>query len=397
MGYKLRFFLFFVAMTLFNLAANFAHPVTPTLIQDLRLPDYMFGLMLAAMQISNFLFSPFWGKMNGIISSRRTLLICCAGYGVAQLLFAVSRTQAAILAVRVLAGFFVGGIFVSFLTYVINRAKPEDQARFLTYSATVQAVFGAFGYLVGGILGEFSIRGTFFLQAAVLTAAGVLFRFACEPDAAAGERPDMKALLRQSDPLRAFLDGRYFMTGAFVLLFSVNILMNLSNTGFDQVFNYYLKDQLGLTSSYNGAIKATVGLVSFVSNMTLCLWIIRRTHVPRSLAFMALFCTVASVGALLIPQIGIYIACSVLVYAGYAVSLPLLQHMVAAQADPAQKNLVMGFYNATKSLGGIIGSLTAGFLYGLHVKLPFLVVAVTYATATAVAVAYLLRGKRRGD
>ena len=397
MGYKLRFFLFFVAMTLFNLAANFAHPVTPTLIQDLRLPDYMFGLMLAAMQISNFLFSPFWGRLNGIISSRRTLLICCAGYGVAQLLFAVSRTQAAILAVRVLAGFFVGGIFVSFLTYVINRAKPEDQARFLTYSATVQAVFGAFGYLVGGILGEFSIRGTFFLQAAVLTAAGVLFRFACEPDAAAGERPDMKALLRQSDPLRAFLDGRYFMTGAFVLLFSVNILMNLSNTGFDQVFNYYLKDQLGLTSSYNGAIKAAVGLVSFVSNMTLCLWIIRRTHVPRSLAFMALFCTVASVGALLIPQLGIYIACSVLVYAGYAVSLPLLQHMVAAQADPAQKNLVMGFYNATKSLGGIIGSLTAGFLYGLHVKLPFLVVAVTYAAATAVAVAYLLRGKRRGD
>ena len=396
MGYKLRFFLFFVAMLLFNLAANFAHPVTPTIIQDLGLPDYMFGLMLAAMQISNFLFSPFWGRLNGIISSRRTLLICCAGYGVAQLLFALSRTQLAILAVRVLAGFFVGGSFVSFLTYVIARAKPEDQARFLTYSATVQAVSGAFGYLVGGILGEFSIRGTFFLQAAVLTAAGVLFRFVCEPDAVT-EKVGFKTLLRQSDPLRAFLDGRHFMTGAFVLLFAVNILMNFGNTGFDQVFNYYLKDQLGLTSSYNGVIKAAVGLVSFVSNMTLCLWIIRRTHVPRSLAFMALFCTVASVGALLIPQIGAYIACSVLVYAGYAVSLPLLQHMVAAQADPAQKNLVMGFYNATKSLGGIIGSLTAGFLYGLHVKLPFLTVAITYAAATAVAMAYLFRGKRRGN
>ena len=396
MGYKLRFFLFFVAMTLFNLAANFAHPVTPTIIQDLGLPDYMFGLMLAAMQISNFLFSPFWGRLNGIISSRRTLLICCAGYGVAQLLFALSRTQLAILAVRVLAGFFVGGIFVSFLTYVIARAKPEDQARFLTYSATVQAVSGAFGYLVGGILGESSIRGTFFLQAAVLTAAGVLFRVVCEPDAVT-EKVGFKTLLRQSDPLRAFLDGRHFMTGAFVLLFAVNILMNFGNTGFDQVFNYYLKDQLGLTSSYNGVIKAAVGLVSFVSNMTLCLWIIRRTHVPRSMAFMALFCTVASVGALLIPQIGAYIACSVLVYAGYAVSLPLLQHMVAAQADPAQKNLVMGFYNATKSLGGIIGSLTAGFLYGLHVKLPFLTVAITYAAATAVAMAYLFRGKRRGN
>ena len=392
MNHKLRFFLFFTAMTLFNLAANFAHPVTPTIIQELDLPDYMFGLMLAAMQLSNFLFSPFWGKLNGIISSRRTLLICCVGYGVAQLLFALSRTQLSILAVRVLAGFFVGGIFVSFLTYVINRAKPEEQARFLTYSATIQAVFGAFGYLVGGVLGEFSIRGTFFLQAAVLSAAGILFRFACEPDAAA-EKVDPKTLLRQSNPLRAFLDGRHFMTGAFVLLFTVNVLMNFANTGFDQVFNYYLKDQLGLTSSYNGVIKAAVGLVSFVSNMTLCLWIIRKTHVPRSMAVMALFCTAASVGALLIPQIGAYIACSVLVYGGYAVSLPLLQHMVAEQADPGRKNLVMGFYNATKSLGGIIGSLMAGFLYGLHVKLPFLVVAVTYAAATAVAAFYLLRRK----
>ena len=393
MSYKLRFFLFFTAMTMFNLAANFAHPVTPTIIQDLHLPDYMFGLMLAAMQITNFLFSPFWGKMNGIISSRRTLLICCTGYGVAQLLFALSRTQAAILAVRVLAGFFVGGIFVSFLTYVINRAKPEDQARFLTYSATIQAVFGAFGYLVGGLLGEYSIRGTFFLQAAVLAAAGVLFRICCQPDAAA-EKADMKTVLRQSNPMKAFLDGRLFMTGAFVLLFAMNILMNFGNTGFDQVFNYYLKDQLGLTSSYNGAIKAAVGLISFVSNMTLCLWIIRRTRVPRSMAFMALFCTAASMGALLIPQIGGYIACSVLVYGGYAVSLPLLQHMVAGQADPERKNLVMGFYNATRSLGGIIGSLMAGFLYGIHVKLPFLVVAAVYAVATAVAVVYFLRSRK---
>ena len=48
MKYKQRFLFFFAAMVLINLAANFAHPVTPTIIQDLKLPDYMFGLMLAA-------------------------------------------------------------------------------------------------------------------------------------------------------------------------------------------------------------------------------------------------------------------------------------------------------------------------------------------------------------
>ena len=394
MKYKLRFTLFFAAMILFNLAANFAHPVTPTIIQQLQLPDYMFGLMLAAMMISQFLLSPFWGKINTYIASRQTLLICCTGYGAAQLLFAFSRSQGAILAARVLAGIFVGGIFVSFLTYVINVSKPEDQAKFLTWSATIQAVFGAFGYLVGGLLGEISILGTFLLQAGTLTFSGILFRIACVPDNAASEKLPVKQIIRGSNPLQAFLDGRRFMTAAFALLFALNILMNFGNTGFDQVFNFYLKDQLNLTSSYNGLIKAAVGLISFAFNMTLCLWMIQRTDTKKSILVMAVFCTAASMGALLIPQISGYITCGVLVYAGYSVSLPVLQHMVAQRADPVQKNLVMGFYNATKSLGSIAGSLMAGFLYGIHVKLPFLAVVAAYALSIAAALGYLLHCRR---
>ena len=394
MKYKLRFTLFFAAMILFNLAANFAHPVTPTIIQQLQLPDYMFGLMLAAMMISQFLLSPFWGKINTYIASRQTLLICCTGYGAAQLLFAFSRSQGAILAARVLAGIFVGGIFVSFLTYVINVSKPEDQAKFLTWSATIQAVFGAFGYLVGGLLGEISILGTFLLQAGTLTFSGILFRIACAPDNTASEKLPVKQIIRGSNPLQAFLDGRRFMTAAFALLFALNILMNFGNTGFDQVFNFYLKDQLNLTSSYNGLIKAAVGLISFAFNMTLCLWMIQRTDTKKSILVMAVFCTAASMGALLIPQISGYITCGVLVYAGYSVSLPVLQHMVAQRADPVQKNLVMGFYNATKSLGSIAGSLMAGFLYGIHVKLPFLAVVAAYALSIAAALGYLLHCRR---
>lgn len=396
MKYKLRFAFFFAAMILFQMAANFAHPVTPTIIQELSLPDYMFGLMLAAMMISNFLFSPFWGKINASISSRQTLLIGCSGYAFAQLIFAYAQTQAGILLARVLAGVFVGGIFVSFLTYVINTAKPEDQAKYLTYSATIQAVCGAFGYLVGGVLGEFSIRGTFLLQAGCLCAAGLLFRLICLPDKTTSAKLPIRQIFRETNPLQAFFDGRQFMNATFVMLFSLNILMNFGNTGFDQVFNYYLKDQLGLTSSYNGVIKAAVGLISFVCNLTLCIWIIQKTNTKKSMIVLSVFCTVASLGALISPKISIFIGCSVLVYAGYSVSLPVLQHMAAIQADPAQKNLVMGFYNATKSLGSIIGSLLAGFLYSAHVKLPFLVVTVVYGISILSAAGYLIQGKRKG-
>ena len=395
MQYKIRFSLFFAAMILFNLAANFAHPVTPTIIQELALPDYMFGLMLAAMMLSNFLFSPFWGKINASISSRKTLLIGCLGYAAAQLGFAYAQTQAGILVVRILAGIFVGGIFVSFLTYVINMAKPEHQAKFLTYSATIQAVFGAFGYLVGGLVGEYSIRATFLLQAGSLAASGVIFYLACLPDNMAVQKLTLRQIARETNPLQAFLDGKYFMNTAFVMLFALNILMNFGNTGFDQVFNYYLKDQLGLTSSYNGLIKAAVGFISFAANMTLCIWIIGKTNTKKSMVALAILCTAAAVGTLLLPDIRLYIGCSVVLYALYSISLPVVQHMAAEQADPGQKNLVMGFYNATKSLGSIMGSLMAGFLYSVHVKLPFGVVAAAYGISILAAAGYLINCKKK--
>jgi DHA1 family multidrug resistance protein-like MFS transporter len=255
-------------------------------------------------------------------------------------------------------------------------------------------VFGAFGYLVGGLLGEWSIRATFLLQAFTLAFSGVMFYLVCLPDNTDARKLPMRQIFRESNPMQAFLDGRHFMNLGFVLLFVLNILMNFGNTGFDQVFNYYLKDQLGFTSAYNGLIKAAVGFISFAFNMTLCLWIIRKTDTRKSMVVLALFCTAAAVGTLIFPDLVPYIGCSVALYAGYSVSLPVLQDLAAARSAPEQKNLVMGFYNATKSLGSIAGSLMSGFLYGIHLKLPFFVVAGAYGLSILAAFGYLLQCRK---
>ena len=395
MKYKTRFVLFFVAMIMFALSSNFAHPITPTIIQDLNLNDYMFGVALAMMQLANFIVSPFWGKINRYISSRTTLLIGCTGYGLAQMWFAFATTESMIICARLLAGAFVGGIQVSFLTYVVNAATEKDQPRFLTWSATITSVGGAFGYLMGGLMGEWSIKGTFIAQAITLIATGVIFYIFSISDKQEHKPLSLGQIARDANPLKAFLDCGKFMTAAFVSLFAVNVLINFGNTGFDQAFNYYLKDQLSLTSAYNGVIKAAVGFVSFASNMTLCVWIINKTNIRRSMAVLCGVCTLSALGALFVPGITAFIACAVLVYAAYSVSLPVLQNMVASQADPAQKNLVMGFYNATKSLGSIAGSLTAGFIYSVNVKLPFACTAAIYALALVAALVYVRQVQKK--
>ena len=394
MTYKKRFFAYFAVMVLFNMAASFAHPVTPTIIQDQNMHDYMFGVALGVMLITNFLMSPFWGKINVYISSRSTFLIGCFGYAVAQLWFAYSTTELMVILARMFAGLFTGGIYVSFLTYIVNVANPEDQAKYLTYNATIQSVGSAFGYMIGGFLGEYSVRGTFLIQVACILISGIAFYFICVPDAIPGLKINGKQLAKEVNPFQAFMDCRLFMSVAFAMLFAVNILINFANTGFDQAFNYYLKDQLGLTSSYNGIIKAAVGFVSFVSNMTICVWIINKTDTKKSMTVLVAICAAAALGITVFENMAIFMVLGVLVYAGYSVSLPVIQNMVAAQADPAQKNLVMGFYNATKSLGSIAGSFIAGGIYAVNAKLPFGITFVIYAVGVVAAFGYMMYAKK---
>lgn len=390
MKYKTRFFAFFTAMIVFNLAANFAHPVTPTVIQNLHLHDYMFGVALAAMLITSFLMSPFWGKINVYISSRLSLLVCCCGYGIAQVWFAYATTELMIILARMFAGLFTGGIFVSFLTYIVNVSRPEDQGRYLTYSATIKSVASAFGYMVGGFLGEISVKTAFLVQAITLLVVAFAFFFICVPDGNTElKNVSKKQLVKEANPFQAFMDSRKFMNVAFAMLFAVNILINFGNTGFDQAFNYYLKDQLGLTSSYNGIIKAAVGFISFISNMTLCIWIISKTNMKKSMVVVIAICAAASFGTMLPSNIGIFIAFSMIAYAGYSVSVPVLQDMVANNAKPEQRNIVMGFFNATQSLGSIAGSLIAGFIYSVNAKLPFACTFIIYGVGVLAAFGYM--------
>ncbi len=382
---KYRIISFFIVMIIFNLAANFAHPVTPSIIKNLGLNDYMFGVALAAMTFSNFLLSPFWGKMNKYLSSRITLLICCSGYGIAQLLFAYSTSELMIVIARIIAGLFVGGIFVSFSTYIVNTSETNKQGKYLTYSATIQSVAGAFGYLIGGLIGEISITLTFYVQAFALVLAGILFAIVCISDRQITDTIDMHELIKEANPLKAFIDGKQFMNITFIFFFAINILINFANTGFDQVFNYYLKDQLALTSAYNGLFKAFVGLIAFVSNMTLCMYLLKHTNLKKSIKYLLIVASISSLGIVLIPQLIIFVILSILVYATYAIIFPLLQNLVANEANSDNKNLVMGFFNATKNLGSIIGSLSAGFLYELNVMLPFAIVFVIYALGSIIA------------
>ena len=65
---------FLIICLIFNMAASFAHPVTPTLIVERGLDSSVFGTALAAMQTTMFLFSPLWGKLCNYVSTKKIII-----------------------------------------------------------------------------------------------------------------------------------------------------------------------------------------------------------------------------------------------------------------------------------------------------------------------------------
>ncbi len=388
---------FFVLMFLFNMAASFAHPVTPTIIQTLELHDYMFGLALGTMMFTNFLFAPFWGKLSDYISSRWTLLICGLGYGVGQLFFGLARTELQFVLARMFAGAFIGGSYVCFLTYVANRSPEDKRGRNLAISATIQAVSGAFGYFVGGMVGELGTYYPVWLQAATLSGCALLFFFTMTSDA---KEPVShltgEVIRKECNPFSAFLRCGKILTPAMVALFLFYGLSSMGFTAFDNCFNYYIRDQFGLSSGYNGVIKAALGVITLVANSTICMWILKRKDTTGYLVGLTFACTLSMLGVILCRELVPFIVVNVIFFAFYQVSLPLTQNRAAELGRGKESNLVMGAINSIKSFGGIFGALSAGFAYEISPRLPFILGFCGFALAAVFALRFWRIEKREG-
>ena len=388
---------FFVVMFVFNMAANFVHPVTPTIIMDLGLNDYMFGLAFATMMAFNFLFSPFWGKIAGRISSKAVMLIGGLGYALGQVLFGLAQTEAQFLLARIVAGMFCGGSYVTFLTYTVNMSTDENRGRNLTINATLNAVSAAFGYFVGGMIGEINVYYAVWLQVATLAVTAILHFIGCRDDRTQEvEKITRRQLVQVCNPFAAIAQCRVFMTRLLAFLFLGYGLANLGYIAFEQCFNYYLRDQFGLSSGYNGVIKAALGVISMAANGTLCMWIIRRRRTSPYLVAVMSVCTLAMIGVIAAETMIPFIVVNVIFFAFYFISTPLEQNLAAQLGRGENSNLVMGAFNAVKSFGSIFGAALAGFIYEVHAKLPFVFGFAAFAAATLMMALLCREEKRQG-
>lgn len=387
--------LFFLVLVLFNLAASFAHPVTPAFIVERQLDSSMFGTALAAMMFMSFLFSPFWGKLSDYVPTRNIMMISSIGYALGQVFFLFAQNETSVMIGRMFAGIFVGGAFTSFSNYIINTAKDaRERDRNLTTYVTIQTVGSACGYFIGGMLGLISTEAAFIAMILVLAVCGILFLAVCVDDTPMKHRPEKALKIRDVNPFSAFIAAKSYMTLNLVLIFAIIAISSIGQNSYEQCFNYFIKDQYNMSSAYNGTFKALIAFATLLLNSTVCITLQKKTDINRSFLWILLACCALTSIILIFRSRYLFIGIYILYSSVNVIRLPLLQSMVASRSTAESRGSMMGLNQAMYSLGGIFGALFAGLIYKMGAMLPFILAFAAYVISSIIGVVYIGRYKR---
>ena len=364
-----------------NWSTNIVHPVTPTFLLELGMPDYMFGVLFAAMAFGMMLLSPLLGRIADRRGRVPVFLAGNLGYALSQSLFFFCGNPVAIIVARFMGGATGAAMTISNMAAIIDLSREEERAsRLSAYAATV-CVSSSLGYFTGGMLGARSTAHAFIFQIVLLLLLTAFsFRFLPETlnETVAAERADAKK--------RTWREMRSAVTPLLFVFLLCAALANLATYGFDNAFNYFIKRELGFSSAYNGIIKAANGLLGLWATLYLNRLLLRRLPADRALTLTLWLCALTLSLVTVTRSVPLFIAFSVIFYIFNAMYQPLLQSLMT-RAGHFDFGLLSGLFNSARSVGMIIGSLAAGWLYLVSPRAPFLMEALCLALSALCAVA----------
>ncbi len=362
---------FFILYSIMTLLFNLAHPITPAFFISIKMPDYMFGLAFAAMATSNFIFCPFWGKLSDSIGRIKIISIAFFGYALGQFCFMHSNSVMTVILSRLLSGIFASGYMVASMAYLADITDDDNRGKYTVYYVAFMSVSSSLGYLVGGLIGDISIGLTFFTQVISLVIGGLIFPMFLK-DALKKNVFNLKEIITSANPFIAFAQAKRMMNMPFLIFLITIFLATFATNDYENALNYYIRQVLLFPSSYNGILKAAMGLIGLLANFTINQWIVRHADGRKSIIAVLSMCGIFLIFVSYVQGIALFIVFNIIFYCFNTMYQPIQQSLMTQGQRDVSNGILFGIFNSAKSMGMIGGSLFAGFVYTINNKLPFI-------------------------
>ncbi len=374
------------------IVSNFHHPVTPSHFTNLNLPDHIFGTSYAAMVFSIFLTAPIWGSIGDRGFRIKALVISTFLYGIVQIGLSFATTVTSIIIMRSLAGMVSSGFHVGLMSALIDVSIGDERKTIMANYSAIMSVSAAAGFLLGGLIGYLPSNFVFIIQGIfmIFIAIGIKM-FISETNSEERLKPK-KEIVFIWNILKDTKRFKETFNLWIIVFLTITFFVAISYSSNNNAFNYYLKAELNMKPIVNGIWKAITGVLGLIANLTINVWLIKRTNIKNSLigvlGISSIFAFIIFFNNSLYP----FMIFNLLFFVNYTIQTPILQGF-AVEGHMGDVGFMAGIYSAVKSLGEMVGSTVAGFSYAIYSKLPFLIAAVAITIALLFSVFYYFTNK----
>ena len=388
----LKFFLIYFG---FTIVSNFVHSITPAFLQMIQAPSYINGVAFSVMSLCSFFASPFWGKMGDRKPYPQLMTVGFFGYALGQFFFSIARGVPMLLFARVISGLLNGALAVNALSYLISVSDSENRGQYLAMFAMLQSVGTCIGYLIGGVIGDYSLMAVFYAQIGAASVLGIVTLLVLR-DAPGRTLSTEKIDFAKINPVTSMTTSMRRVDAAMGVYLAIVFCFGFAMMSYDNYFGYFLRDQFGFPTSYNGYFKALIGIIAIIANSTINMWINKHTDVRKSITVILGLCSVSITAMLLASHsIPAFLGVALLYYTCNAITMPILQVMMMKDEDKSETGTISGLFNAFISLGRTFGPLIAAFAYGLNPLYPFVQAAAMYMIAALLSIRNRIQYKNR--
>lgn len=350
-----------------NLINNLGHPITPSFVRYLEIPEYMFGVFYATMSLGMMIASPIWGSLGDSGKNKNYIFIGLIVYSIGQLGFGFVHNQYLMVLFRFISGVGIAAPMTLFISLLIGHSKTNRTKNLAIYAAF--ATLGiSLGYQFGGYLGdsEFfnnlikteSYENVFLLQSLLFLVFGIFVLIFIQDY----KKEDVKSF--RSNPFSSLLKIKTLDKKLIIFLISLTMI-TIGSTNVSKYIDVYFND-LNLSTTALGNFVLITGIVSVITSIFIVPFV---SKLKKQLVFIIIIQVLSSVIIFYVFRASDFMVTVYSVFMIYvvfkAIYLPLEQNYISRQADEDSIGIVMGIRQSFLSIGNVIGPLFGGVLYGI--------------------------------
>ncbi|MCL7749771.1 MFS transporter [Halalkalibacter alkaliphilus] len=370
---NLPLFILMMNMFIAFIGVGLIIPVLPKFILEFGASGKDLGYLVAAMGLTQFLFSPLGGKYADQYGRKRMNIIGLAILALSQFIFSFGQELWMLYFSRLIGGVGLAFLIPANLAYVADATTDEGRSKGMGLLGAAMSLGFVISPGIGGLLAEFGLRVPFYVSTVIAFIATILsLLFLPETLTKEKMKEARKVVQKKESILRPFsrsLRAPYF----WLLLLILTLTFGLA--AFQTTLGLYVDNKHGY-SPKDIAILLTVGaLVGVIVQALIFDKMVRSLGETRMMKICfplsALFIVL-----MLFSGDFIYLLFMIILFSiSTSLLRPGLNTLLSKKAGDEQ-GYVAGMNNSYGSIGNIIGPALAGMLFDFQINLPFLLIGV---------------------